>query len=106
MKEKRWVFAAFLLMVCAGSSFLSGEEEGPRGHSFAWVPGVLGARGERREAETKAMSEKGSSTPTDIPREITNSLGMKLVLIPAGEFVMGGRRGGGLRTSDPRIGSR
>lgn len=30
----------------------------------------------------------------DIPREITNDLKMTLVLIPAGEFLMGGRRGG------------
>lgn len=29
--------------------------------------------------------------PKPLPREITNSIGMKLVLIPAGEFMMGSR---------------
>jgi len=51
------------------------------------------AKTEKQPAE-KAEAEKASATAAEAagqkpPRELTNSIGMKLVLIPPGEFMMG-----------------
>ena len=66
------------------------SSEGAAGHRatlIAWLPSTAGSVSTLvREPRERAVED--DREPTDA-KEITNSLGMKLALIPAGEFLMG-----------------
>ena len=51
---------------------------------------ALAAAAERKEAGGKAKSPPAAAEPTTAPpKQITNSIGMKLTLVPSGVFMMG-----------------
>ena len=69
---------------------------------------ALAAAAERKEAGGKAKSPPAAAEPTTAPpKQITNSIGMKLTLVPSGVFMMGGGvagRNGGLLQENLRQG--
>ncbi len=89
------VLLAVLLVGVAGCG---GEDKSPGDVAAPSSPAVTPVKAEN--AEAGAPKTKPGSEP-NVPggMEVTNSIGMKLRLIPAGEFMMGspGRETAGLR---------
>jgi formylglycine-generating enzyme required for sulfatase activity len=89
--RRTWLLAASVIWLsCGMQGCVLAREAGPPGDRSLLPPGGVAAHALNEDspsAGTKAEARESSATEPS--RGIANSLGMKLVLIPAGEFMMG-----------------
>ena len=96
-----------LLTVRCGSVEAVEPQAEPR-PEHSWFCRNQRLRNNRQSTATGCPRQQAAAERLGIPVVTTNSIGMKLVLIPAGEFMMGGHesaRGSGRRLSPPTSGS-
>jgi formylglycine-generating enzyme required for sulfatase activity len=88
---------------CGGPMLLRVGKRGPF-LGCAAFPACRGTRGAPHELRERALAEAGAApaapTPPAVASTITNSIGMKLVLVPAGTFLMGSPDGEDQRADD------
>jgi formylglycine-generating enzyme len=98
MNARAWTMLCVLAAIAALAAGCGGsaEQVDANADTAAVIPAPLGAA-EGSEARVDADADTAHLSPAQheaakasgVPVEITNSIGMKLVLIPAGEFMMG-----------------
>ena len=89
VKDGMQVFTRDFSLVSGGKETIEASLEQSQPSSQHWSPAVALFDAKKAEEQQAKEQQAACAKQLGVPAEITNSIGMKLALIPSGEFQMG-----------------